>query len=347
MKRSVLGILLTATALLPGCGSNRSVSSGREEASGRYVSAFPSDDRQGAPERIARTIKKIYSVTGYTTYQFRREARVTWRSIRQGNWQRAAWGVVTTSETVSGTATVVGCGNGMVTLLTCAHIVTAPDTMVSYFEPNDMDPTQYLQSLSVKNKQEHWVKDLSGCGSFRVLASDEAGDIAVIGKRCETVSDTITVIPCKVGRAAELELGSSIWIFGYPSGSLAVTRGLASPCAKRPMGEFTVDALLNKGYSGGVILAQKSGIPGLELTGMVRNVSSEREEFLKPASGQQRIPDWLPFAGDALVGTFDQIQYGLNTVIPIEAIVKFYRENRDKLIRDGCNLDLFFGQFKK
>ncbi|MDP1623096.1 MAG: hypothetical protein Q8M08_12245 [Bacteroidales bacterium] len=173
-------------------------------------------------------------------------------------------------------------------------------------------------------------------------AIDISNDIAILGKKCEMLTDTVIPLQYHSGYASDLGWGSIVYIFGFPLGNQVMTRGLASPAPKRPMGDFSIDALLNHGFSGGIILATRSGIPDFELLGMVKTVHSTREEYLKPATDQQRTPDWMAYRGDAVVGKSDHIQYGLNAVVPVEAIRDFYRKNRDELILNGYDLDYFF-----
>jgi hypothetical protein len=342
MNRGLFILMVAAMVMVPACVKKKIAALHKGNATGRYGSEFPSGNATGEIEKITRSVKKIYSVSSYTTYQFKREAKITGYQLQLGTWKREAWGVISTSETVFGTATIIGFMKAKVALLTCAHIVTSPDTLISWFEPTDEDPSQYIQSISLKEKQENWVKDLSTCGTFTVLASDIQSDIAILGKNCESLTDTVVPFPYHSGYAKDLGWGSFVYIFGYPMGSQVITKGITSPAPKRPMGEFSIDALLNKGYSGGIILASREGMPGFELVGMVKTVNSTREEFLKPSSDQQRTPDWLPYKGDVYIGTSDNIQYGLNAVVPIETIHDFYTKNRQELILKGYNLDNFF-----
>jgi hypothetical protein len=342
MKKCLNILSLVALVVFSGCVKHKIAATNKGASTGRYGSEFPSRNASGEIEKITYSVKKVYSISSYTTYQFKREAKITGYHLRQETYKQAAWGVISINETVFGTATIIGFANSQVALLTCAHIVTSPDTLISYFEPTEENPLQYIQSFSVKEKQENWVKELSSCGPFHVLASDISTDIAILGKNCESLIETVTPFPYPSGHAKELAWGSFVYIFGYPMGNQMITRGIASPAAKRPMGEFSIDALLNKGYSGGIILALRNGVPNFELVGIVKTVNSTREEFLKPASGQQRTPDWLPYKGDVCVGKSDNIQYGLNTVVPYESILEFYKKNRQELITKGYNLDNFF-----
>jgi len=342
MKWFMLISSLVSLFTVSACDNTKTAATGNPVATGRYGSEFPSKNASDEIEKITRSVKKVYCVSSYTTCQFRREARITGYHIQKGTYKQAAWGVISTNETVFGTATIIGYSNSQVLLLTCAHIVISPDTLTSYFEPTEEDPMQYIQSFSVKDKQENWVKDISSCGPFTVLATDQPNDIAILGKKCESLTDTVIPFPFPAGSARELAWGSFVYIFGYPMGSQVVTKGIVSPAVKRPMGEFSVDALLNKGYSGGIILATRNGVPNFELVGMVKTVISNREEFLKPASDQPRTPDWLPYKGEVYVGKSENIQYGLNAVVPFESILEFYKTNRTDLMLAGYNPDHFF-----
>ncbi len=342
MKRAIFSLPILFLFMFSGCVNHNINAAKKEGPANGYSSCFPTENASVQIETVTRSVKKVYSVSSYTTYQFKRDAHITGYHLQQGNYKKASWGVVSTNETVFGSATIIGNADSRVALLTCAHIVISPDTLISYFEPTDGDPSRYIQSISIKEKQENWVKEISSCGTFRVLASDVSSDIAILGKNCESLTDTVIPFPYLTGHARNLAWGSFVYVFGYPLGSQAVTTGIVSLAPKRPMGEFSIDALLNKGYSGGIILAIRSGMSNFELTGMVKTVNSTREEFLKPSSDQQRSPDWLPYTGELFVGRSDNIQYGLNAVVPIESIIGFYKKNREELISAGYNLDNFF-----
>ena len=251
-------------------------------------------------------------------------------------------GVISTNETTFGTATIIGFTDSRVTLLTCAHIVHPPDTLIGYYETTETDPLLYIKSFSIKEKQENWVKDLSSFGSFPVLAADLSSDIAILGKKSENLMDTVVSFPYPTGKAKELEWGSFVYVLGYPLGNLIVTKGIVSLPPHRPSGEFTLDALLNKGCSGGIILAIRDGVPNFELVGIVKTVNSSLDQFLKPEKDDHLYTDYIPYTGDIYVGESEIIQYGLNSVVPFEAIRGFYQKNRKELIKGGFNLDGFF-----
>ena len=45
---------------------------------------------------------------------------------------------------------------------------------------------------------------------------------------------------------------------------------------------FLVDAVFNRGYSGGIVLAIRDGVPNFELVGLVKSVPAEYEYVMKP-----------------------------------------------------------------
>ncbi|MEI7724430.1 MAG: serine protease [Bacteroidota bacterium] len=347
MRFYIVVVAFVLLCLVSGCMKNRITATNKDHTTGRYGNEIPSGIVSDEIGKITQSVKKVYSVSSYTTYQFKREAMITGYHLYQGTFKKAAWGVISTNETVFGTATVIGFTNSTVALLTCAHVLNSPDTLISYFDPVGEDPSYYIQSVSIKEKQENWVKDISSCGSFTILASDNTADIAFLGKKCENLTDSVTPFPVPSGSARELGWGNLVYVFGYPMGNQVMTSGIVSLSVKRPMGEFTVDALMNKGFSGGIILAHRGGTPDFELVGMVKSVNSSREVYLKPSSDQERTPDWMPYKGALFVEKSDNLQYGLNAVVPMESILDFYIKNRKDLIRNGYNLDHFFLPEKK
>jgi len=306
---------------------------------GRYDSEFPSRNASPEIETITHSVRKLYNVSHYTTYQFTHEARVSKFNIRDGSFRKYAFGTISTQESGFGTATMLYSEGNKVALLTCAHVVLRPDTLISLYDPIPGDPATWVRSISILEKQENWIKDFYDCGSFVILAADMDKDIAILGKECEHLDKPVEVFSYPKGNAKELGWGSFVYLIGYPMGTPVVTKALVSKPNPASPQEFTVDALLNKGFSGGVILAIRDGVPNFELVGMIKSVSSTREYYLKPESDDQTYYQVFPYSGTVHVGSLEQVQYGLNYVIPMEEIRAFYSDHREGLVRDGYNLD--------
>ncbi len=335
----LLIVLLTFSSCM-----NREFRTYRKSLSdGRYDTEFPSGDAAPAIAALSRSEKKIYSVSHYTTWQFDRSSRILRYQVSSGEFRKLAVGTISTQETVVGTGTIMLASEGRVALLTCAHVVESPDTLISWYDPANEDQLPVVRSISIREKQENWVRDLGDCGPFTVLASDPADDIAILGRRCTPEGTPPTVFPCLFGHSEELEWGTFVYIFGYPMGNPVVTKALVSKPNGGDTGDFTVDALLNKGFSGGIILAIRDGVPNFELVGMVKSVSSGDEYYLRPASDDKKYYEIFPYRGDVFVGSRELVSYGINFTVPTGKILSFYNRNRDELLRQGFNLDAFFG----
>jgi len=342
MKHPYLFILLITCLAYTSCINKTMKRAQKNQKEQRYDGEFTNTDASREIESISHSIKKLYRISYYTSYLFTPEALMTGDIIRSGKFRKLALGVIRAQESVSGSATVILRTEQRIALLTCAHILSSPDTLISYFPPSSEDPINYMKSISIKEKEEIFVKDLSSCGSFVTLATDTENDVAIIGKTCEEPGDT-GVFSCPAGHARQLRWGDFVYILGYPHGSLMITRGIVSTPGGPEACSFTVDALLNKGYSGGIILATRNGAPHFELVGLVKSIASKREYVLRPKNDiNYYYSDKVPYTDETFVGTDEVLNYGINYVVPAEALVRFYTRNRDELIKHGYNTDSFF-----
>jgi hypothetical protein len=308
----------------------------------RYDSDLPVGASSAEIGIISRSVKKVYCVTYYTTYQFTREAGITGYHIASGKYLQSAWAILSTSESFSGSAVVAGVSQNHIALLTCAHIVNAPDTLFSFFSPGIESPIRLIKSISIKQTQEILIKELASCGSFSILAMDPASDIALIGNRCDPIPASVTPFCFHAGKSTALQWGNSVYILGYPMGTISLSRGIVSNTGASAGDSFSIDALLNKGFSGGIILAVRKGVPDFELVGLVKSMASRREYVLRPVSDVPYYGGDLPYEGEVFASPVENIQYGINYVIPIESLADFYVKNRELILAKGYNLDEFF-----
>ena len=68
---------------------------------------------------------------------------------------------------------------------------------------------------------------------------------------------------------------------GFPMNYKMVSNAIVSSPNYDGKGGFLIDAVVNKGFSGGVVLAIKDGIPNFELVGIIRAVPEENEYLLR------------------------------------------------------------------
>jgi hypothetical protein len=346
MKLKILPFMLIFILLGGGCMKKIQRIVAPDMHNGRYDNEFSSGNGQAELASVTKSVRKLFCVDFYTTWQFNRSARVTQEDIVSGRYRQLALGIISTHETNSGTATVLLSNEHRLALLTCAHILNSHDTIISNYAPVADDPYAYIKSISVREKQELYIKDLPECGTFTTLALDRENDLALIGKRCEGNIDSVKVFTFPPGKAQELGWGSRVYILGYPMGNLMMTRGMVSPATGKNGGTFMVDAVLNKGYSGGIILAVRDGAPNFEMAGIVKSMSTHLNYYLRPEKeiNEMNYSAFIPYSGDIYTGTDESVNYGINYVVAMETITSFYRKNRDGLVSQGYNLDSFFNR---
>jgi len=83
----------------------------------------------------------------------------------------------------SGTAVTVYSQNGNVALLTCAHTITFPDTIIAYKYDASGVETNFIESISIKEKQVIYVAGFPEGSQVEILANDHQLDIALIGRK--------------------------------------------------------------------------------------------------------------------------------------------------------------------
>jgi hypothetical protein len=143
------------------------------------------------------------------------------------------------------------------------------------------------------------------------------------------------------GRAKELEWGTFVYLFGYPSGYRMITKGIVSSPNKSGQGSFIVDAVVSPGSSGAIVLAVRDGIPNFELVGIVKLIPAQSSFVLSPSKreGDEEYDPGEPYRGDVFVERKTEIQYGIAQAIPAEAIVDFIRKNQQQLQSQGYHLE--------
>lgn len=311
---------------------------------GRYDSEFPYKGCSKQLEEISETVQMLNCIAYYRTYPFSPEEKMTRAGITAAVLRAKEPSSVYVNSTSAGTATVVYYNDRNIALLTCAHIVDFEDTLFSYYIGEDRRPTQFIKSLAVKEKQTNYVAVLPDGGEVEILALDRATDIALVGKRFQTeppVPPRVFTYPA--GHARDLEWGTFVYLFGYPSGYKMVTKGIISSPNKDKRGAFMVDAMFSRGFSGGIALAIRDGVPNFELVGIIKLVSAHSSYVLTPLkeNGEVVYDPSMPYTGEMYVERKTEVESGITLAIPVEAIRDFVRANSDAIRARGYALTGF------
>lgn len=341
------GILLILVVLSFGCARRVIQTANPALKDGRYDSEFPYRNCAVELEEITRSVKKVNCYATYRTYVFGENSQITLRDLSGPDLFEQAKARIENNESVSGTAVVISSSGDKLALLTCAHVAVFPDTIIHWSEHSDLQSNKYIHSISLKTNQQLYIRDIPEGSRIQVLASDLKSDIAILGRTVNQPALPVKVFGYPAGYSDQLEWGSFIYLVGYPLGQLMVTKGIVSKPVDRN-GNFMTDASFNEGFSGGIVLAVRDGVPNFELVGIGRSVSARTSYSLKP---EKQIHEYaynpaIPYNGNIYVNEEKEINYGITFVIPVNKVRQFYLDNRNRILEQGYNLDPFFKETK-
>lgn len=347
-KQNILKILTAAILLIISVSCSSSVYDQIYPTlrDGQYDSEFPYRNSSAQLEEISNSIKLVNSIAFYTSYIFDSDSHIRAVEIGKLNMEKVAAEKVFFNRTASGTGTIISNSQGHVAILTVSHIVSFPDTVISFFINPDGSFSQYVQSVSIKSKQTNYVNDLPGTGELDIIAIDKARDVALLGKSYDIDKTlNIPVFSYKWGASSELEWGSFIYAFGFPMNYKMITKGIVSSPNKEKH-TFLIDAAFNRGFSGGIVLAVRDGVPNFELVGLIKSVPADFVYTLRPMTKEQDIDfnPMIPFKGDAYVDKEQVLRPGITKVIGIETVKEFILQNRDNLTRQGYIIGNIFNR---
>lgn len=311
---------------------------------GKYDSEFPYKSTSKQLEEISNSIKLLNSIAFYNSYVFDESTKLLSSDIKKIELEKNAIQVVYFNRTASGTATVVLEDMGTVALLSVAHIVNFPDTVISYFVKEDGTLSEFVQSVSVKTRQSNYIPDLPEGGELEIVLMDKALDICLLGKKFNPAnSGSIAVFDYPWGNSTELEWGSFIYVFGFPMNYKMISKGIVSSPG-REKHTFLIDAVFNRGSSGGIVLAIRDGVPNFELVGLVKSVPADYQFILHPVSKQQDLEfnPMIPYKGDLYVQKEQILRTGITKVIGIETVADFIKEHKSYLLSKGYYFRNFF-----
>lgn len=337
-------IIVTAGLFLVSCSSAIYEKVYPTLGDGKYDSEFPYRGSSEELQKISETVQRINSTGFYDTYFFNIEDSVTLDVLSNNPVKRLAVETGYADQSSSGTAAIIYYNEGKIALLTCAHVINYPDTVISYFADAEGKSTKFLETVLIKDKQVIYAAGFPEGSKLEIITLDEKLDVALIGREYPVLMNfKFPVFSYPTGSAGELDWGTFVYVFGYPMNYQMVTKALVSSPNRESDGSFLLDAVVNRGYSGGIVLAIKDGIPNFELVGIVQWVPEEEEFYLAPSLKKDNDPYNLlvPYKGELYVKRHSTIKYGIAKIISIESIIKFLEKNKSLLYDKGYYLENF------
>jgi Trypsin-like peptidase domain len=344
-KSPVILVLFYITVLLTGCSTMVYQTASPTQNDGRYDSEFPYRSASDELERIGKSLVRINTIAFYKTYIFNAGTNVKASDITEAFLKNNVNSTTYYDRTSAGTGTIIYSINNKIALLTCAHIISFPDTIYSHYTDQQGKFTEYLESISIKERQMIFGAGLPEGGDLELLAIDKDRDLAVLGRTFSMLQNLdFPVFPYPNGQAKQLEWGTFVYIFGYPMNYKMVSKAIVSSPNLDNDGSFLIDAVVNRGFSGGIVLGIKGGIPNFEIVGIIRSVPEDIEYVLEPEKLLNNVQynPVVPYRGDVYAIQKEDLKYGIAKVIPIEMVEKFLNESDKKLSNLGYDVKKFF-----
>lgn len=335
---AVLGLSL---AVLAGCTRTVYLPEGGLVADGRYDTPLSDVAADDVFKRAFSAIHFLNSVAFYRVLAFPEEANIQPSDVMGRDAETLAESVEMHHRTASGTATVVHRTSDRIALVTSAHVVAFPDTALSFYEHED--GRRSLRSLSIKVRQNNYVPDVPGADKMEILVIDEERDVAVLGKMAEDLPAGVApAIDFPVGTAEDLQWGSEVFVFGFPAGTRMMTKGLVSKSIRARRDVFLTDANFNRGFSGGLVLAVRDGIPNFEWVGIATAGAATSEVTVAPLEAAPLDPDDFgqPYEGPLVLRQQKRLRYGITTCTTIDAVRSVLNEHALYLARRGYAIRL-------
>ncbi|MGK7370488.1 MAG: S1 family peptidase [Candidatus Halalkalibacterium sp. M3_1C_030] len=336
-------MLLLSLSLILGCASN--IPSERQEASKEsksYTTSFPTRDVSDQLQDIKESVIRISSTGIYRTYVIKGRL-LTKSDLQKLDIEEVAFRSFTSNESTAGTAISVYSDNQTVVLLTNAHVINYPDTLISYIDREGVSKQTFIQSVKIKKNQNNLVYDLPNVGPFDIIDFNEDSDLALLKVRKRDFPNfNAPSLPIAVGNPADLEWGSFVYILGYPKGYPMITRGIVSDPGRNKYDDFLTDALFNPGISGGLIIATRNDFRSFEWIGMTNTASADISKLLVPDPLKASEYENFDIYRDSIyVNTKTNLTYGITQAIPMKKIIEYLEENERELGRVGFRLNRF------
>ena len=197
---------------------------------GKYDSEFPYKSSSKQLEEISHSIKMINVLSFYSSYFFEENKKIIISDLLKEKTISKAYKKTNYHQPASGTATIIISTIDEVVLLTCAHIIDFPDTIITYYLDKAGEATNYIESVSIKAEQQNFIPDFPDGGKVEIIAIDKKNDLALIGRKLSAdKSYDLPALNYPKGKAKELEWGSFVYAFGYPLGQKMISKGIAGP----------------------------------------------------------------------------------------------------------------------
>ncbi len=329
-----LFLIIALVSLFMSCAARQQKQPAVVVADGIYDSEFPQKAVSTYLKKMSSTIRLISSLTFYHEYYFRSDEEMTVTKLKKNPelLKQAASAIV--EKPASGTATIIAVKQRKALLLTCAHTIREPDTLVHYFPKEHSKPGNYIRSISIKIRQSMHVVGIPGSGQLTVVAADSILDLALVQRNIPiNLTHPLPVFTYPLGKSAELNWGSFVYLFGFPHGKKVVSNAIVSHPNRNPAHDFIINATMYQGVSGGPIIALRDGPPHFELVGIANALPILQHLVVRPDPDTEITSSTFgqPYRGSVFIERQNEIIQGMTFAISAESIRLFFKKNQNLL----------------
>lgn len=335
-------LIFPVVILICGCSTTITKLENNILKDGKYDGEFPYADASESFEEILGSVKLINSMAFFEAYIFSRAQKIRFEKHNFNKIKNSALQIEHFHDTFAGTGTVIYTDDKHALLLTCAHLLDFPDTTVTYFINKDGTLSEFVESVIIKVKQTNFLPELSDGVVVDIIAKDRDMDLALVGNTFSPENlMRLHSLDFPIGNPDELNWGSLVYLFGYPLNNKLITKGLVSKPLKKNVDYFLIDAVVNRGFSGGPVFAIRDGVPNFELVGIIKSTFAEKRFLLKPIDQKSFNPN-IPYEGRIYVKRDYKYKYGVSRIIPVNSVAEFIKNNKGVLIERGFFTNDFF-----
>lgn len=295
-----------------------------EYFTGQFESVFPDDQ---AKQQFREMSSSVIRLTSYVNYQlsiFENGSMVTLDIAEDTSVLTRMRARVNRNESFSGTAFIIAQDDSSLFLLTCAHTVSFPDTIITWDNKADENGNRFVLCIARKSASLVQAAFPERAARMKVVNIDKSSDLALL--QTQKMAGSVNPLSAVHKLCTNLQWGDKLWIVGFPTGRFMLTNGLAGMPGND--GIFATDAPLSEGYSGSPVMVYDIEAKRFGLAGVARSVPAKTLYVLKPEFGihEMQYNPAVPYTGPVYAETDYRNVAGVSLVVPSDKVFSLMRE---------------------
>lgn len=295
-----------------------------EFSSGQLESVFPDDQARQQFSAMSSSVIRLTSYVNYELSIFEVGSQVTLDMAEDTSVLAKIRARVNRNESFSGTAFIIAQDDSSMFLMTCAHTVSFPDTIISWDNKADADGDRFVLSIARKTSSLVQAAFPERAVKMKVVIIDESSDLALL--QAENIAGNVNPLSAAHKLCADLQWGDKLWIAGFPTGRFMLTTGVAGKSGSD--GVFATDAPLSEGYSGSPVMVYDIEAKRFGLAGVARSVPAKALYVLKPEFEihEMQYNPAIPYTGPVYAATDYRSVAGVSLVVSSEKVASLMQK---------------------